>query len=342
MKTKLLLTCILAFFLTAITQAASYIFTDLGSLPPYNFFSPTGINNSGAVVGTAYDTGGRPVAFRHTSGAFQMIASPGPAHSAWGNGINSAGTIVGLCDRTGSRLHAFYSNLGGPAVDFDSDFTRNSEAVAINDFNYVVGTASSQAFLGNTGGWMMLLGDTLGENFRATDINNSFVLTGNNGAWGGLTYNAWSGSVTYLGWALGSFNNRAGAINESGVVAGKKGTQGFLYDGGAVTYFGASVSEVKAINASGNVVGTANGRAFVYLRASSTFIDLNTAIAPSVAATWTLISATGINDSGVICGQARRLATPADGPGYGMYVYRAFKLTPLPIIIFPLPITIIP
>jgi probable HAF family extracellular repeat protein len=342
MKTKLLLCFVLAVCCAASSRAAIYIFNDLGTFASYNFMSPTGINNRGDVVGTAYDRAGRPVAFRHAAGAFNLIPSPGPAHSAWGNCINASGTIAGLCDRTGGVYHAFYAAAGGLAVDFDGDFTRNSEAVAINDSHYVVGTASSQAFLGHTGGWMMLLGDTLGTAFRATDINNRFVITGNNGAWGGLIYNAWTGTTTYLGFAVGSFANRAEAINENGVVAGRRGAQGFLYDGGAVTFFGASVSEVKAINLAGDVVGTANGRAFLYGRASGAFIDLNTVLAPSVAATWTLLSATGINDSGVICGQARRLATPADGPGYGMYVYRAFKLSPLPVFVWPLPITLTP
>jgi hypothetical protein len=99
---------------------------------------------------------------------------------------------------------------------------------------------------------------------------------------------------------------------------------------------------LRRLDRPGDVVGTASGHAFVYLRASNEFIDLNTAISASTAATWTLISATGINDDGVICGQARRLATPADGPDYGMYVYRAFKLRPFPIFYFPLPLTLAP
>lgn len=343
MKSKLLFLFLVASLVFGATaRAAYYLFTDLGTFGSYTYLTPTGINNKGEVVGTAYESSGRPVAFRHSAGTFDLIPSPGPAHSAWGNGINSSGTIVGLCDRTGSRLHAFYAASGGVAVDFDSDFTRNSEAVAVNDNGYVVGTASSQAFLGHTGGWMLLLGSTLGNDFRAKDLNNNWVVVGNNPPWGGLTYNAWTGTTTYLGWALGSFNNHAEAINENGEVAGRRSAQGFIYSAGVPTFFGAAVTDVNGINKAGDVVGIANGRAFVYRRASNEFIDLNTAISASTAATWTLISADGINDSGVICGQARRLATSADGPDYGMYVYRAFKVRPLPVFTFPLPLSIEP
>src|SRR4051812_12611743 len=113
MKIKLLLVCVIALLFSAPTQAAYYLFSQLGTYGPYNFFDPTGINNDGDVVGTAYESTGRPVAFRYAAGTFHMFASPGPAHSTWGNCINDAGTIAGLCDRTGSRYHAFYAADGG-------------------------------------------------------------------------------------------------------------------------------------------------------------------------------------------------------------------------------------
>ena len=341
MKTKLLL-CVISLFIAATTHAAYYLYSDLGTPASYPWVYPTGINNAGQIVGTAYDTASRPVAFRHATGSFHIYPSPGPAHSAWGNGINAAGTIVGYCDRNGSTYHAMYAATTGNSVDFDSNFNRNSEAVAINDSGYVVGVASSQTFIGHTSGWIHLLGSTVGANFVAKDMNNDFVIAGYDTTWGGKTYDVGTGTSTYLGFALGSFSNRAYAINESGEVAGTVGTQGFLYSSAFVKKFGANVTEVKAVNADGDVVGTANGKAFVYLRDSDEFIDLNTAISPITAATWKLISATGINDGGVICGVARRLATPADDPSLGMYVYRPYKLRPLIIFVPPFPITLTP
>lgn len=339
MKKSLLsfLTCVL---LIATAQAEFYLYTDLGTVGLYSYYSATGINNKGEVVGTTYEPAGHPVAFRYSGGALSVAPSPGPSHSTWGNAINDPGTIVGLCDRTGhplgNVLHAFYSTPGAGSVDIDSDFTRNSEAKAINDNGYVVGSIGTQSFLGHTSGWIMPLDPVIGSSFSAVDLNNSFVVAGN-GTWGGMTYDAWSGTIHYVGFDLGfNWTNRVSAINEAGAVAGKVGSQGFIDAAGTVTYFGWGIAEVKGMNAAADVVGSTTGEhAFVYLKASGHFIDLNTVVSSSVSAKWTLLSATGINDKGVICGQARRLATMADGPGYGMYVYRAFKLSPF--IFIPLP-----
>jgi hypothetical protein len=337
---KILFLSLLACLVTLTARAELYLYTDLGTSNSYVYIAPAGISNNGSIVGSAYEnTGdGRPVAFTYTSGTIHLVPSPGPAHSAWGNAINSFGTIAGLCDRNGSVLHEFYAPAGGAAVDFDSDFTRNSEAVAINDSNFVVGKASAQPFLGHTSGWMLLLGSTLGNSFQPRGLNSNLEIVGN-GPFGGMVYNAWTGTSTYMGFALGTFSNQANAINSTGTVAGKVGTQGYLYASGLVTYFGSGVSEVKAMNSAGDTVGTANNHAFVYLRASGHFVDLNNAVTSSISSTWTLVSATGINDSGVICGQARRPSTPAESATYGAYVYRGYRLSPF---ILHLPLSISP
>lgn len=342
MKKSLLF--LVAFLVATISARAEfYLYGDLGTVVGYNYYAATGINNHGNVVGDAFDSGGHPVAFRYISGAMTVTASPGPSHSTWGNAINNSDTIVGLCDRTGhplgNVLHAFYANASGGAVDFDSDFTRNSEAKAITDSGYVVGSLTGQSFLGHTSGWIMPLGPILGNSFAARDVNESLVVVGN-GPWGGMTYDAWSGTTTYLGYAVGSWSNQASAINNSGTVAGKLGTQGYLYNAGAVTFFGSNISGVAAINANGDVVGSLNGdRAFVYIHSNGHFLDLNSCVASSISSTWKLTTATGINDSGQICGQARRLATPADGLNAGTYIYRAFRLSPFYIIFNPVVLT---
>jgi len=242
-----------------------------------------------------------------------------------------------MCDRNGSVLHEFYAMVGFSAIDPDADFSRDSSAVAINDSGYVVGTEGGQPFLGNTQGWISPLGATLGTKFVPTGLNINLDVVGND-SWGGSVWNFWTGTRTYLGFALGTWNNHASAINKTGMVAGKVGAQGFLYtpNGPSVTLFGAGVAEVNALNANGDVVGnTTGGHAFVYLKKTGQFVDLNTAVSATISNTWTLVDAAGINDSGQICGQARRLAVAADGPGYGMYVYRAYRLTPFVGIVLP-------
>lgn len=319
----------------ASAQAETYFFSSISD-PTFPFIGVKGINNNGDLVGTAYDTGNRPVAFRYSGTTLYNYPSPGPAHSTFGNAINNNGTIVGECDRNGSVLHAFYASPGGSSVDFDGNFSRNSEATAIIDSNYVVGTVGNQPFLGHTSGWILPLGSTLGNSFVADGLNDSLVIVGN-GPFGGETYNALTGTITYLGYALSNnWSNHAAAINQNGVVAGKVGAQGYLWSAGTATIFGANIAYVSGMNANGDVVGSlTNGHGFVYLHSNGHFLDLNSTVASSVSATWTLVDAAGINDHGVITGNARRLSTPAEYPTYGMYVYAPYKLTQL--ILWPLP-----
>jgi len=108
--------------------------------------------------------------------------------------------------------------------------------------------------LGNTSGWMVSLGDKLGDDFKPEGINNRFDIVGN-GASGGLVYNAWSKTITYMGNALGTFSNVASVINQNGMVAGLVGGKGYLYSEGSVVYFGAHISSINGINAQGDVVG---------------------------------------------------------------------------------------
>jgi len=332
----------------ASARAEIYLFSTVSS-PSYPFIGVTGINNNSDLVGTAFDTGNRPVAFRYSGSTIYTYPSPGPSHSTWGDAINNAGTIVGFCDRTGSPqgnvLHAFYATSTGSSIDFDSNFSRDSEAKAIIDSGYVVGSLSTtggpsyvtQSFLGHTSGWIMPLGATLGNSFVADGLNDSLVIVGN-GPFGGETYNALTGTITYLGFALSNnWTNHASAINHNGLVAGKVGTQGYLWNAGTATLFGANVAYVSGMNANGDVVGSlTNGHGFVYYHSNGNFVDLNALVASSISSVWTLTSGVGINDHGTITGQAKRLATAAEYPIYGTYVTAPFKLSPF-ILILPRP-----
>jgi probable HAF family extracellular repeat protein len=70
------------------------------------------------------------------------------------------------------------------------------------------------------------------------------------------------------------------------------------------------------INNNGQVVGFSGGSAFLY--SGGAMIDLNTLIPTNSG--WTLEEATGINDSGQICGYGRNPSGQDD----------AFLLTPVP------------
>lgn len=343
------ITFLLAGLIAAASARAEFYFFNTVSSPTYPLIGVKGINNNGDLVGTAFDTAWRPVAFRYSGTTLYTYASPGPSHSTWGYGINNVGTIVGECDRTGapqgSVEHAFYATTSSNAVDFDSNFSRNSQAVAVTDNGYVVGSLwtlspsySSQSFIGNTSGWIFPLGATLGNSFVANGLNNTLVIVGN-GPFGGETYNAFTGTVAYMGYALShNWTNHASVINNSGVVAGVVGSQGYIWTNGTAILFGANISYVSGINANGDVVGSLkNGHGFVYIRSNGHFLDLNSVVASSVTAVWTLTDGVGINDHGVITGQAHRPSTPAEYPIYGADVSVPFKLSPIVLLPFPLP-----
>jgi hypothetical protein len=333
--------------LVASAQAEFYLFNPISS-PGYPLLGVKGINNNGDLVGTAFDTAWRPVAFRYSGSSLSIYASPGPSHSTWAYGINNAGVIVGECDRTGAPQgsvdHAFYAAPSGSAIDFDSNFSRNSQAAAVTDNGYVVGSIfnpgpnySSQAFLGNTNGWILPLGATLGNSFVADGLNNTLVIVGN-GSFGGETYNALNGTVSYMGYALThNWSNHAAAINNNGVVAGKVGSQGYLWTNGTATLFGSNIQYVSGMNINGDVVGTlTNGHGFVYIHSNGHFLDLNSIVASSVTSVWTLTDGVGINDHGAITGQAHRPSTAAEYPIYGDYVSVPFKLSPFIFVFVPI------
>jgi len=345
------ITLLLATLLSVASARAEFYFFNSISSPNYPLLGVKGINNNGDLVGTAFDTAWRPVAFRYSGTTLSIYPSPGPSHSTSAYGINNAGVIVGECDRTGSPQgsveHAFYAAPGGSSIDFDSNFSRNSQAVAVTDNGYVVGSLfvnpgpsySAQAFIGNTNGWILPLGSTLGTSFVANGLNNTLVIVGN-GPFGGETYNAINGTISYMGYALGNnWTNQAAVINNNGVVAGKVGSQGYLWSNGTVTYFGSNIAYISGININGDVVGTlTNGHGFVYIHSDGHFLDLNTVVSSSVTSVWTLMDGVGINDHGVITGQAQRPSTQAEYPTYGPYVSVPFKLSPFILIPIPRPI----
>jgi probable HAF family extracellular repeat protein len=200
-------------------------------------------------------------------------------------GINNAGQVVGAADLADETQHAFLWS-GGSMRDLGTLDTGNSGARGINDAGQVVGWAyladgTRHAFLWS-GGSMRDLGP--GEAYAINDtgqvVGYAVVADG--------PYHAvlWSGgSMRDLG-TLGDRVSLAHAINNAGQVVGWAGVQGdssstyhaFLWSGGAMQ-------------------------------------DLNSLIPANSG--WVLQDATGVNDSGQIC-------------GYGVHngAVRAFLLTP--------------
>ena len=146
---------------------------------------------------------------------------------------------------------------------------------------------------------------------------------------GAPTDGATAYTITDLGTLPGDTGSTATAINASGQVVresyGRSFTQhAFLYSAGTMKRLGALSSDTGSsaagINASGQIVGHSYDssdtfRAFLYSKGK--MVDL-TARLPA-GSRWKLMKATGINDSGQICGKGEIIGQT-----------HAFLLTPSP------------
>jgi hypothetical protein len=348
----LLIVAAFATFLSSVSiaQAQSYVFHDLGkrsTLPPgYLAAKAYGINRFGGVAGELLDLSSPVAARLQAGGSPTVFPALGTRHASSANSINDHGELVGWMRFSPSVIHAFY--VDGDDVRYDlhpSTATEPgdcSELKKINNYGEVIGRVFQGAgpsevhrfaYFGDISGWHVNLATAVDVNFMPTDLNTSNADIVGNGTWGGVIYNPYTNTTRYLGWLTGDWTNRAAAINDAGEVAGTiSGLTGFLYDGTTTATFGAGrILAVTDINRHGSVVGNMSGpgsetRPYIYLKRSRTLTDLNSYLPLKVGSIWTLLTATGINDDGSICGMARRLARPEDGVPGATYVYHPYLL----------------
>jgi len=312
--------------------------TDLGLM------SPSGINNSGLVVGKTLPGFDDAKAVAYFAGETTELGSLGGPRSD-ARAVNASGQIVGasqVLPEVSSPSRAYLltdgvmQNLGTI-----SGFERYSYgANGINASGVVVGTLavgiSFKAFEYKDGVMKTLGGLSLSETSSALGINASGQIVGssevvdpNSVVPHAFLYT--DGAMQDLGVA-GSAN----AINDSGVIVGGMYVQnktllhafvridGVIHDLGTLPAGpNGAKSSADAINSSGQIVGysqtLANGavsnHAFVY--SDGTMLDLNNLLEDAPG--WTLISASGINDAGQII-------------GLGTYngVTHGYLLTPVP------------
>lgn len=152
--------------------------------------------------------------------------------------------------------------------------------------------------------------------------SRTFAGSVNYGGSGGGLAALWDGT----GHVLASFPSLSAftGINATGHAVGNGNSGGaWFWNGGALSPLAASGSapQVLGINASDRLVGTmSGGRAALWTSPTATAVDLNDLAPSATSAGWTLVSATGINDSGWIVGTAFNPASSAT---------HAFLLKPL-------------
>lgn len=298
---------------------AMYTATPLGYLPGDTVSWAYGINASGDVVGTSYDSGGNPHAFVYDAAGMQMV---GPGQ---GIAINNAGEVL-VSSLNGLSPAYVYGPAGGVVSTVPLPVGGSLlNASALNDSGQVVGAAyfTKQPTLSGfvyAKGSMTQLGTLGGAASDAQSINDRGQVVGfaytASGSYHAVLYSGTS--INDLG-TLGGANSQAFAINAAGDVVGVAQTtnsyQGitdehaFLYSGGVMTDLGAldrPSSDARAINDLGQIVGEsyygpiAQSLPFIY--EDGTMYDLNSLVASQPD--FTLELAFGINDSGQIAATA--------------------------------------
>ena len=229
--------------------------------------------------------------------------------------LNDANTIVNGAPGGYDYIHFDYSGSQEDLAELAPP--GNNAVYAINNASYpnVVGvyTKSGNNYvlcypdLPLSGGTNGMLTGLPGIGY---DVNNACQIAIGGGS--AEIYNGSTGSLTYIcaGDAL-SINNSEQVV---GKIAGSSHL--FLYDDGTVHDLGFAVASCS-INDSGLIIGdTSTGSPFIYSNSSMT--GLNSLL--PLNSGWVVESATGINDSGQICGYGINPSGQTD----------AFLLTPNP------------
>jgi probable HAF family extracellular repeat protein len=308
----------------ASAQAHEYKFTVL-PFPGGASILANGVNNQGQVVGTAYDQDGNDQAVVWHWGVQTVLQGLGGPSRPFA--INRHGQSVG---------YAFSQNYGQQAVRWDGAIPTvlelppeywAVEAVAINAHGQVAGNAAvfnhpSQAVKWGAHGRAVILDSLGGWQSVASGINRAGDVVGfiwrPNGA-DVMKAVVWHGSVpTFLDVLYETqCCNQASAINDSGQIVGWSSAPGggtvraVVWNGTKPTALQAlsDADHALAINNMQMAVGTADagsvGQAALWNLTTGEGVDLNTYLtAAERSAGWTLTSARGINDRGVIVGFA--------------------------------------
>jgi probable HAF family extracellular repeat protein len=188
---------------------------------------PSGINNSGQIVGvysdtapiTATSTTNGQHGFLYSSGTFTTLNDPLGIYGTQAHGINNLGQIVGSystgsCGGCGGAFlysNGVYMTLVGMAY-----------ALGINDLGQIVGLGlSGQAVLYSNGIYTTLNDPPGGFGTEPIDINNLGQISGSytyGNASHGFLYS--NGIYTNIDFPLGGGPNFAGGINNMSQIVG--------------------------------------------------------------------------------------------------------------------------
>jgi probable HAF family extracellular repeat protein len=186
-----------------------------------NITMPSGINNSGNVVGTYIDANGAYQGFEYSNNSFSLFDVPG-AISTNAKSINNQGTIAGTFQDANGTYNGFVLN-GGIFTEFDAPNASATYINGINDYGDMVGTVitstGKHGFLYHNGSYS-LIDYSNSSHTEANGINNNGVIVGDyTDSMGNHGFAEQGLSFTSID-KLGALNTYANGINNSGEIIG--------------------------------------------------------------------------------------------------------------------------
>ncbi len=300
--------------------AGPHSIVPMDALPGPPWVYPSGMNNSGEVVG-----GYNYKAFAWSAqGGYQFLSLAPGDQAGSAIAINDSGNVVGYGYKSLITYHALRWGPVGSVEDLGLLVGEPSAATNINDFGLVAGYTGAYAFL-----WSQASGRTLlpGANSAAyIALNNLGHAAGvaSSGNTGKVVL--WKGSTTVVDTGISGVVSGLNDHDELiGVYAPAAGSTGFIWSPLSgiqqipTLYSGCSVSLPKGINDNSQIVGVAmclGQRFYAFIYQSGTIQDLNSLIPAD--SNWQLLEADAINDQGEVV-------------GYGLLngAERGFLLTPI-------------
>ena len=244
-------------------------FTDLGTLGGVVSIGE-GVNSAGQVVGVSYTAAGDEHAFVYSGGVMHDLGTFGGGNSSFASGINDSGQIAGTFRLAGTSAYHAFIYSAGVTTDLGTVGGLSSAATAINNSGQVAGYVT----------------------YPPNGTNNDHAALYSNGVLSDIGTLGGNTSFAY------GINNYGHVVGEATQTSSLSSVSAFIYSNGVMTAV-SPLAWANDINDADAIVGRGPG-GHAWLVSNNVATDLNSLIDPSSG--WTLLDATGINNSGAIVG----------------------------------------